>query len=317
MKTWRFLRKLHMLFLLAALSVLLSSCGKGKTEAISGEGNYRIYYLDKTITGLSSVNYKASSTGCQELIGELMEQFLKVPNSVDAVAAPGDRVTYKGCTVDSNIVNVYFDENYSSMKPARTVLCNAALTKTLTQIKGVEHVAVYSGDQPLKDAKGTPVGPLSAADFVDSISNVNSYEKREFKLYFADESGTKLLEEKREVIYSMDTPLERVVVEQLIQGPQTEGMKATLQPDAKLLSVSVNDGVCYLNFSKAFLTAMQNEDSSLTVYSIVNSLSELTTVKKVQIAVEGSQKVMLGDKISLDSLFERNLDYLEESKTNR
>ena len=173
---------------------------------------------------------------------------------------------------------------------------------------------IFSGDQQLKNSDGTPVGPLSASDFIDNITNVNSYEKKELNLYFSNADGTGLTEEKREVVYNMDTPLEQIVVEQIIKGPGTEGLKATVSPDAKVLSLSVSDGVCYINFNNAFLTAMPDINLNLTVYSLVNSLSELTTVKKVQIAVEGSQKVMLGDTISLDTLFERNLDYIKTAQ---
>lgn len=47
---------------------------------------------------------------------------------------------------------------------------------------------------------------------------------------------------------------------------------------------------------------------TIPIYSIVNSLSGLTSVNKVQITINGSTDVMFRDSISLNTMFERNLD---------
>ena len=41
-----------------------------------------------------------------------------------------------------------------------------------------------------------PVGAIAGSDFVDSISDVNSYEKVELTLYFANEEKDGLVAEK-------------------------------------------------------------------------------------------------------------------------
>ena len=79
---------------------------------------------------------------------------------------------------------------------------------------------------------------LSASDFVDSIRDVNSFERTELTLYFANEAGDQLVEEKREVMQNSNTSLERLIVEQLIEGPQELGHYATIPSDVKLLNRS-------------------------------------------------------------------------------
>ena len=73
---------------------------------------------------------------------------------------------------------------------------------------GIDYISIYSGDQPLLDSTGMPVGMLSDADFADSISDVNAYEKTELTLYFTDESGEKLYPEQRSVIHNINTSVE-------------------------------------------------------------------------------------------------------------
>ena len=114
---------------------------------------------------------------------------------------------------------------------------------------------------------------LSATDFIMNTSNVNAYEKTELTLYFADETGNRLVPEKREVVHNINTSLEQLVVEQLIAGPGQEGHNPTLPSDCKILSLSVTDNVCYINFDSAFANTTLAVNEYIPIYSIVDSLS--------------------------------------------
>lgn len=300
------------LFLSVILSGLLAGCSqKEMPRPTPEEGKYLIYYLNTATTKLVPREYEAEATDKEALVDELMEQFLHVPKELDCQAALIDKVAYQGSRQEEQVLYLYFDVNYTGMKPEREILCRAALTRTLTQIPGVDYINIYCGDQPLMDRQGNPVGMLASTDFIMNTSNVNAYEKTELTLYFADETGNKLLEEKREVVHNINTSLEQLVVEQLIAGPGQEGRYPTLPSDCKILSLSVTDNVCYINFDSAFLNTSLPVSEYVPIYSIVDSLSEMTTVTKVQIMVNGSQNVMFRDVISLNTPFEKSQDYIE------
>ncbi|WP_368280305.1 GerMN domain-containing protein [Enterocloster citroniae] len=300
------------LFLSVILSGLLAGCSqKEMPRPTPEEGKYLIYYLNTATTKLVPREYEAEATDKEALVDELMEQFLHVPKELDCQAALIDKVAYQGSRQEEQVLYLYFDVNYTGMKPEREILCRAALTRTLTQIPGVDYINIYCGDQPLMDRQGNPVGMLASTDFIMNTSNVNAYEKTELTLYFADETGNKLLEEKREVVHNINTSLEQLVVEQLIAGPGQEGRHPTLPSDCKILSLSVTDNVCYINFDSAFLNTSLPVSEYVPIYSIVDSLSEMTTVTKVQIMVNGSQNVMFRDVISLNTPFEKSQDYIE------
>ena len=300
------------LFLSVILSGLLAGCSqKEMPRPTPEEGKYLIYYLNTATTKLVPRESEAEATDKEALVDELMEQFLHVPKELDCQAALIDKVAYQGSRQEEQVLYLYFDVNYTGMKPEREILCRAALTRTLTQIPGVDYINIYCGDQPLMDRQGNPVGMLASTDFIMNTSNVNAYEKTELTLYFADETGNKLLEEKREVVHNINTSLEQLVVEQLIAGPGQEGRHPTLPSDCKILSLSVTDNVCYINFDSAFLNTSLPVSEYVPIYSIVDSLSEMTTVTKVQIMVNGSQNVMFRDVISLNTPFEKSQDYIE------
>ena len=170
------------------------------------------------------------------------------------------------------------------------------------------------GLQPLQPAEKTL---WSGSDFLDNTGDdTNKYVSAELVLYFGNEEGKALVSEVREVVYSSALFLERVVLNQLIEGPKEENMTATLPQNLKIQGVSVRDGVCYVDFDAAFLEDPVNVTDQVEIYSIVNSLTELSNVQQVQITVNGSPDVMLRNNISLASRFEKDLNMIavEESE---
>lgn len=308
-RLWKWSVLLTVLLLAGVCALMLTGCG-GNDSLEEGEQAYQIYYLNTTATRMAPQEYRTKTQDTDQLIEELMDGFRHVPADLDCQAALSDKVVYQGFRRDGMVLYLFFDNNYTSMKAEREILCRAALVKTLTQVAGVDYVSIYSGDQPLMSAGGMPVGIMAASDFVDDISDVNAYESTELTLYFTDAAGEKLYAEKREVMHNINTSAEKVVLEELISGPEQWGLKPTLDSSIKVLNVSVNENVCYLNFDGAFLNNALEVKDYIPIYSIVNSLSELTGISRVQIAVNGSQEVLFRDSISLNTTFERNLDYI-------
>lgn len=306
-------KKNCMLLLLVVAVFLFSGCGKLEKmdETIPV---YMIYYLNASGNQLVGNEYQTEISEREFLVQELLARLNTVPADLDCQSAMPGRVEKMNYRIEENVLHLYADSNYALMNVVQEILCRAALTKTLTQIDGIDYLTIYCGDQPITDATGNPVGMLSASDFVDSIRDVNSFERTELTLYFANETGDGLVAEKREVMRSSNTSVERLIIEQLIEGPEMEGASATLPGETKLLNISLNNSVCSLNFDAAFLNNSLDVKEYIPIYSIVNSLSELSTVSRVQIRINGSEDAVFRDLIPLNTVFERNYDYIEGGK---
>ena len=155
---------------------------------------------------------------------------------------------------------------------------------------------------------------MNADQFIDNAGNeINTYEKVKLTLYLADEEGDNLKAVTRTVVYNSNISMERLVVDQLIAGPsENESAFPTINPDTRVVSVNVQDGICYVNFDSAFLTQIYNVTSEVAIYSLTNSLVELTNVNKVQISINGDSNVNYKENISLSTVFERNLEIVEQ-----
>ena len=150
---------------------------------------------------------------------------------------------------------------------------------------------------------------LNENNFVDSELNAyDMLERREMVLYYADADGTGLVGERGYVSYNKNMPIEQVIVEKLIEGPDISAAQRSLPNGIKLLGISTKEGVCYVNLSETFLDTMTDVSAEATLFSIVNSLCGVDSIKKVQILVNGNKTDNFREKYPLSNLYERNLD---------
>lgn len=305
--------KFTALFMIAVLG-LLTACGRKEEQETIGK-TYDIYYVDKSETKIFSQSYQTQTEETENLLGELMDQLALAPERMEYNAPLGLNFAVRGYTLESGQLTLDFDEHYKEMDHIREILVRAAIVRTLSQSEDVQYVAFTILGEPLTDTSGIAIGTMTADMFVENAGNeINTYEKVNLRLYFANEEGTMLVEEnQRNVVYNSNMSLEELVVRKLIEGPVTENAYPTINPDTKVASVIITDRICYVNLSEDFLTQPYNVSSAVTIYSITNSLIELSNVNKVQISINGNTSVMYRESISLDSFFERDLDLLESA----
>ena len=271
---------------------LLAGCGN---DEVSSE--YNIEYLNKDKTKIVDVPYEPETSDTDGMIKEFLAK----------LSSDSDNVEYR-----KPIPNGVDDADYSSMTEVEEVLCRAAVVLTMTQISGVDCVSFYVADAPLTDIRGNIVGSMNQDSFIENPGEqINSIQCTTLKLYFANETGDGLVEETRsDVYYSSNVSMEKLIMEQLLEGPQTEGAKSAIPAGTKLINVSVVDGVCYVSLDENFKNQDYQVNEAVVIYSIVDSLTELSTISKVQISVNGDTSGTYRDNFKLSDMYDRNLDYV-------
>ena len=107
--------------------------------------------------------------------------------------------------------------------------------------------------------------------------------------------------------YSSNLSKEKMIVEKLMQGPES-GAYPTINPNANLLGVTIKDDICYVNFDSTFLNGEYDILPKLTIYSIVNSLVEGTEATQVQITINGESKAKYMGTVDLSQPLKENLE---------
>ncbi len=294
------------------LLFFLCACGDGK-EPEEGKP-YEIYYLNREETAVSSETvYLAEDLTQDEQISALLSALQAAPEDVSLKTSAGVSFQISGYRVEEGQLNLDVDEAYRKLPATTEVLVRASLVKTLIQAEGINHVLMTTGGQTLMDASGASVGPMTADTFLDNAGDaINPYEMVTLKLYFANETGDRLVENTRTLEYNSNISVERLVVDCLVKGPDTDQAFPTINPNTRVIGVTVRDGICYVNFDETFLTQVYNVTPEVVIYSITNSLVELTSVNRVQISIDGQTDLIFRETFNLANVYERNLDLIGE-----
>ncbi len=125
------------------------------------------------------------------------------------------------------------------------------------------------------------------------------------KLYFPDNNVDKLHLELRELLVSNDGTA-RAAVEGLIEGPLSN-LAPSIPEGTQLLDISILNGVCTVDFSQAFVDNHISGSSNdlMTVYSIVNTLTEFDSIDRVQFLIEGKTGATFGNIVFNEALVRR------------
>lgn len=296
-------KKLIFLFLLL-FTIGIAGCGK--EEAVEG---YHIEYLNNEKDAIVKVPYVPKSTEKEALIKEFLIVLWSDSKNVEYRKPIPNDVELINYSLDGAMLTLWIDKDYYKMEQVEKVLCCAAIVRTMTQIEGVDCINFYVGDSPLVDAQGNMVGALYADNFVENPgATINSIQNTTLTLYFANKDGDALIAETRNVHYSSNMSMEKVIIEQLLDGPDTAGLKSAIPFGTKLVSVATVDGTCYVNLDATFKNQDYAVKESIVIYSIVNSLSEQSNINQVQISVNGDTSGTYRDTFKLGDFYARNLD---------
>ena len=305
-----------LLFCLFCLSLALTGCGSSANDNIEeAENSYKIYYVSSSEDKLVSEDYVAKEEETNKLIAELIKQLNNVPDGTALKKPIPDSVDLKSKSLKDGVLTLDFSESYHQLTGISEILRRASVVKTLCQIKEVKKVEYRVENQPLMYSELNPVGAMSADDFIDNTGGETTYYQTvQISLYYTNADGKKLYQTRHNVEFDGTISLEELVIRQLMAGPlDNDKLAPVMPPGTKLNKVTFKDGICYVDFSKEFLEGREGVSDEVIVYSVVNSLSEISSVTKVQFFIDGKPVSSYRETIPIDLPVERKLDIIAEN----
>lgn len=188
-------------------------------------------------------------------------------------------------------------------------------------------VAVLSGCSAAKrlgfgDKDSEQVQPVSSIAMSEAEAQA-LMDKVPIHLYFANSDNTKL---KLEVRYISATEAKKsvnhlagIIVDELIKGPTDKSLKPTIPAGTKQVSpVTINGTVATVDLSKDFVDKHSGgkDLEKLTIYSIVNSLTEIKEIDKVQFKIEGKVQSRYKGNYKFDVPFPRSTTVISMETTS-
>ena len=118
-------------------------------------------------------------------------------------------------------------------------------------------------------------------------------------LYFVNKESKTLMPEGRLIDAKLlATNPYFTLVSLLINGPKNEKLETTIPVGTKLNKVVVEKDMAIVDLSEEFIKDIKlgAEEESKIVYSIVNTLVELTEIESVKILIDGKENMAFADK---------------------
>ena len=287
---------------------LLTGCAKKQPAP-----GFVLYYLNNDNTGFVTAECEFTASDNETQVGEIMDMLSTISPKNAYVAPIGGLFPLKSYTVNQDQVTLNFTKEYLKVETISEILGRAAVVKSLTQLPNIRSVIFTVEGEPIVDADGTIIGAMTSDMFImNAGKEINAYEQTKIYIYMASDDGTRLIKIPRTVVYNTNISKEHLVMNELIEGLQeNEQGLPVINPETKLISTTVTDGICYVNLSDNFLAQPYTVLPEITIYSIVNSLVELEGVNKVQILVNGDTSGVFRETMPLSQIYERNLDLVD------
>ncbi|MDO0824428.1 GerMN domain-containing protein [Desulfosporosinus nitroreducens] len=125
-------------------------------------------------------------------------------------------------------------------------------------------------------------------------------------LYFPDTSGKYLLKEERTLQKTVS--MARETVNQWLKGPiMTETMQSSVSTVTTLRDIAIKDNVVIVDLSKEFLQPNSKVSPEVALYGLVNTLTQFSTIKQVQIRIEGAPITKYGTVAATNLVYKASL----------
>ena len=248
-----------------------------------------MYFINADGTGIEAEQHVIRYHDETGLIRNTMSELMGRPSGSKHSRIIPQGTEIRRILVDNGNITVDFSKEFLTEDSTRNVLAVYAVVKTLYSTGHARLVQVTVEDNKITDPDGAELGFISALDINLETEEYIS-EMRGVRLYFGT-GDDRLMREERTVKITDQQPIEQYIINELIKGPKVEGIVPLLSKKTVLLSVNVEGNNCFLNFKSSFISENGGspEHERLVIYSIVNSLTELESIARVQFLMDGKR----------------------------
>lgn len=296
------------------IAIMLIVAVTGCSIRTSSEGQlYNLYFANQDKNNLIVEVRNIDERGIERTAKAVLEELIKGPSNDDTMGVIPEGTKLLDFDIKDSVALVNFSREYFSAEDdseTEELLARYSVVNTLCDISGIDKVKIFIEGTELVNSSNVPVGALGKEDIMLNSLGDESANSIPATLYFPDKGLSCLVGEEREVSL-VDNSVEKTIVLELVKGPHSDELMSTIPVETKVLSVETKDGICFVNLSAEFITkhSQGTTAEAFTIYSIVNSLTEIAGVDSVQFLVEGKKAEVIRHML-LDSPYKRSEEYI-------
>ena len=253
---------------------------------------FNIYFLNPATNALEAEVHHVELGEDIDMTNAILDIFYTGPRSTNLVRTiPDDVVLGAHVRILNNLalLDLFFTQEYAQMQPLEELFFRSALVWTVTELSFIDDVRFFVGPYELLRPNGQPVGLLNRSN-VRINPLLIPHREQYVWLYFRRSDNRGLARQRRLIQVNPDQDIEHTVLEQLVigPGPQMPHLATTVPPDTVIRSITIDEGICYINLSGEFLSPLAESEELMlmAIFSVVNSLTALGNVSQVQFLID-------------------------------
>lgn len=212
---------------------------------------------------------------------------------------PRDTKLLEYCISDQ-VLTLRFNKTLAKLSGVELTLAAGCLARTFLPLTGTE-VLILKADGELLGSSPTmtlTLEDLSLRD--DSLDLLHT----EFPVYYASPDRKFLIRQTVTARHASPEELTMHLLEQLLTPPQGTDLRSALPSGTRFLSATVSNGLCTVDVSQEFDNRRFYAMSArcLSLLSVVNTLTALEEIDRVEFCVEGNPLVHYGSLIISEPL---------------
>ena len=263
---------------LALMLCLLCGCGVREEPVEEGLHLYHLTQEEARLGGdiisTTLIPWEELPESREEQAAVVLEQLLTDVNS------PLPRGTVlRSVTVSGSSVHVDLGGAYSQLSGVDLTIADYCIALSLTQLTGIYAVRVLcEGREVSYRSKQLLLASDALLSSMDDVVRTLTAT-----LYFPDETGALVAEDRLLTQYEGDSTAQ-VVLEALLEGPQSDELLPLLPEGIVGISVRLAEGQCHLNVPADSLSLLQQ---SHALDAIADSLRSAEGIRSVLLYVDG------------------------------
>ena len=223
----------------------------------------------------------------------------------------------KGCavptyTLSEDTLILHFSRQLADLSGMELTITAGCLARTLLPLVGVRTL-VLTADGALLD------GETSMTVRLEDLGLRDDTQDRlhgDFTVYYADADRRYLVSRSISLFLTVRSELPMQLLEQLCLPSPDGSLYSVLPEGTRILSAVTQDGLCTVDLSGEFVSRRFYSPSAqlLSIYGIVNTLTALPEIDRVELTVEGELLLRLGS-VSLSGPMIRDDRFLGPVRT--
>lgn len=215
----------------------------------------------------------------------LAERYFDGPRKDDLVSPFPKGTTLFSASVSNGVLSLKLSDDFANLSGVDLSLAMSCISMTFSQLEGIEEVELSTEHLPINGQDQIRINQEqilledNSPEIAENTLNVY-YADEQYRYLIAVEEKTKLEGTEEQAAYA---------ISMLGAKPQNDSLHATLPEGTEILDLSIEDGLCIVDFSADFYRNRPSSEAEerLSILSIVDTLTEFKEIENVQLYVEG------------------------------